>query len=58
MRQMIVALFALALLGFDNCASAQTGLQRFESDIKPQLELKKAYLRYFIGTRVDRLRAC
>jgi hypothetical protein len=31
---------ALALLGFGAGASAQSGLQRFESDIKPQIELK------------------
>ena len=41
MRSLVVALLGLVFWGFMAGASAQTGLQRFESEIKPQLELKK-----------------
>ncbi len=40
MRIAVVALLALLTLGFVQGASAQNGLQRFESEVKPQLELK------------------
>ena len=40
MRIMVVALWALLTLGFIQGASAQNGLQRFESEVKPQLEFK------------------
>ena len=38
---MVAALVGLVFWGFAAGASAQNGLQRFESDIKPQLEVKK-----------------
>ena len=41
MRLLGAALLGLVLWGFAAGASAQNGLQRFESDIKPQLEVKK-----------------
>ena len=42
MRVIFAALVsALLLIGVVNGASAQTGLERFEKDIKPQFELKK-----------------
>ena len=41
MRLVGAALLGLVLWGFAAGASAQNGLQRFESDIKPQLEVKK-----------------
>lgn len=42
MRVMFAALVsALLLFGFATGASAQNGLERFEKEIKPQLELKK-----------------
>ena len=42
MRVIFAALVsALLLIGFATGASAQNGLERFEKDIKPQLELKK-----------------
>jgi hypothetical protein len=41
MRSVVAALLGLVLWGFASGASAQNGLQRFESDIKPQLEVKK-----------------
>src|SRR6478735_3887212 len=42
MRVVFAALIsALLLIGFATGASAQNGLERFEKDIKPQLELKK-----------------
>ncbi|HTE82760.1 MAG TPA: hypothetical protein VK634_18890 [Reyranella sp.] len=40
MRIMVVALWALLAFGFIQGASAQNGLQRFESDLKPQLGFK------------------
>jgi hypothetical protein len=40
MRIAVVALFALLTFGFIQGASAQNGLQRFESELKPQLEFK------------------
>jgi hypothetical protein len=41
MRLVVAALVGLVFWGFAAGASAQNGLQRFESDIKPQLEVKK-----------------
>jgi hypothetical protein len=41
MRLVGAALLGLVFWGFTAGASAQNGLQRFESDIKPQLEVKK-----------------
>src|SRR6267154_2621493 len=41
MRSVVAALLGLVFWGFAASASAQNGLQRFESDIKPQLEVKK-----------------
>src|SRR5713101_3747941 len=41
MRLVAAALVGLVFWGFAAGASAQNGLQRFESDIKPQLEVKK-----------------
>ena len=41
MRLVAAALVGLVFWGFVAGASAQNGLQRFESDIKPQLEVKK-----------------
>src|SRR5260370_32954233 len=41
MRVVGAALFGVSFWGFAAGASAQNGLQRFESDIKPQLEVKK-----------------
>ena len=41
MRLVGAALLGLVVWGFAAGASAQNGLQRFESDIKPQLEVKK-----------------
>lgn len=40
MRLGVVALFALLTIGYVEAASAQNGLQRFESEVKPQLEFK------------------
>lgn len=40
MRLGVVALFALLTIGYVQAASAQNGLQRFESEVKPQLEFK------------------
>jgi hypothetical protein len=40
MRIVAVALLALLTFGFLRDASAQNGLQRFESELKPQLEFK------------------
>lgn len=40
MRIMVVALWTLLAFGFIQDASAQNGLQRFESEVKPQLEFK------------------
>jgi hypothetical protein len=40
MRIIVAALLALLTFGFIQGASAQNGLQRFESDVKPQLEFK------------------
>ena len=37
---MVVALWALLAFGFIHGASAQNGLQRFENEVKPQLEFK------------------
>jgi hypothetical protein len=41
MRSMAAALLGLVFWGFAVSASAQNGLQRFESEIKPQFEVKK-----------------
>src|ERR1700704_3973838 len=41
MRLVVAALVGLVFWGFAAGASAQNGLQRFESEIKPQFELKK-----------------
>lgn len=41
MRSVILALLGLFLWGIAATASAQSGLQRFESEIKPQFEVKK-----------------
>ncbi len=40
MRIIVVALWALLTFGFIQGVSAQNGLQRFESEVKPQLEFK------------------
>lgn len=40
MRIVAAALWALLILGFIQAASAQNGLQRFETEVKPQLEFK------------------
>ena len=41
MRSVVAALLGLVFWGFAASASAQNGLQRFESEIKPQFEVKK-----------------
>ena len=41
MRSAVAALLGLVFWGFAASASAQNGLQRFESEIKPQFEVKK-----------------
>lgn len=41
MRSVVAALLGLVFWGFAAGVSAQNGLQRFESEIKPQFELKK-----------------
>lgn len=40
MRVVVVALLALLTFGFSQAALSQNGLQRFESDVKPQLAFK------------------
>ena len=57
MRIMVVALWALLTLALIQGASAQNGLQRFESEVKPQLEFKSFTYGSSAGTGPLGLRA-